>query len=80
MDDDMDGMPLLHSSPPHVLTSIASEEFSAAEHADKINEQKIINEEYKIWKKNAPFLYDLILSTALDWPTLTTQWFPDKQE
>ncbi|KAI5854315.1 WD40-repeat-containing domain protein [Tricharina praecox] len=39
---------------------------------------KIVNEEYKIWKKNAPFLYDLILSTALEWPTLTTQWFPDK--
>lgn len=54
--------------------------------------------EYKIWKKNAPFLYDLILrfvftvhrqappkqpltrySSALEWPTLTTQWFPDKQ-
>jgi histone-binding protein RBBP4 len=47
---------------------------------DAENEQKIINEEYKTWKKNAPFLYDMILSTALDWPTLTTQWFPDKQE
>ena len=47
---------------------------------DEVTEQKIINEEYKIWKKNAPFLYDLMLSTALDWPTLTTQWFPDKQE
>lgn len=48
--------------------------------ADAENEQKIINEEYKAWKKNAPFLYDMILSTALDWPTLTTQWFPDVQE
>lgn len=36
--------------------------------------------EYKTWKKNAPFLYDMILSTALEWPTLTTQWLPDKQE
>lgn len=43
-------------------------------------EEKIVNEEYKTWKKNAPFLYDLMLSTALDWPTLTTQWLPDKQE
>ncbi|MCJ1227723.1 Histone acetyltransferase type B subunit 2 [Toensbergia leucococca] len=42
-------------------------------------EEKIINEEYKTWKKNAPFLYDLMLSTALEWPTLTTQWLPDKQ-
>ena len=46
---------------------------------DEITEEKIINEEYKTWKKNAPFLYDLMLSTALDWPTLTTQWLPDKQ-
>ena len=43
-------------------------------------EEKIINEEYKTWKKNSPFLYDLMLSTALEWPTLTTQWLPDKQE
>ncbi|RDW95222.1 WD40 repeat-like protein [Coleophoma crateriformis] len=44
---------------------------------DEDMEQKIINEEYKTWKKNSPFLYDMILSTALEWPTLTTQWFPD---
>ncbi|KAL2054342.1 hypothetical protein ABVK25_005483 [Lepraria finkii] len=43
-------------------------------------EEKIINEEYKTWKKNAPFLYDMMLSNALEWPTLTTQWLPDKQE
>lgn len=43
-------------------------------------QEKIINEEYKTWKKNAPFLYDLMLSEALSWPTLTVQWLPDKQE
>lgn len=41
---------------------------------------KEIYTEYKTWKKNAPFLYDMMLSTALEWPTLTTQWLPDKQE
>jgi hypothetical protein len=50
------------------------------EEDDEETENKIINEEYKTWKKNAPFLYDMILSTALDWPTLTTQWFPDNKE
>ncbi|KAF8442605.1 WD40-repeat-containing domain protein [Terfezia claveryi] len=45
---------------------------------EQIIAEKIINEEYKAWKKNAPFLYDLILSSALEWPTLTTEWFPDK--
>ncbi|KAL2172550.1 hypothetical protein VTG60DRAFT_5304 [Thermothelomyces hinnuleus] len=43
-------------------------------------EQRLINEEYKTWKKNSPFLYDMILSTALEWPTLTTQWFPDVKD
>ncbi|KAF2801588.1 WD40 repeat-like protein [Mytilinidion resinicola] len=42
-------------------------------------EGKIINEEYKIWKKNSVFLYDLLYGRALEWPTLTTQWLPDKR-
>jgi len=54
--------------------SVADEEQVAAEEANKI-----INEEYKVWKKNAPFLYDVVVTHALDWPTLTCQWFPDKE-
>jgi histone-binding protein RBBP4 len=27
----------------------------------------------------SPFLYDLVVTHALEWPTLTTQWFPDKE-
>jgi len=61
---------------------------------DEQLQEKIINEEfvlpilgksptdtsrYKTWKKNSPFLYDLLLSTALEWPTLTIQWLPDVQ-
>lgn len=42
-------------------------------------EHKLINEEYKIWKKNSPFLYDMLYGRALEWPTLTTQWLPDKK-
>jgi len=42
-------------------------------------EEKIINEEYKIWKKNTPFLYDLVVTHALEWPSLTVQWFPDRK-
>jgi len=42
-------------------------------------EEKVINEEYKIWKKNAPFLYDLVMTHALEWPSLTVQWFPDRR-
>ncbi|KAI0660577.1 histone acetyltransferase type B subunit 2 [Cubamyces menziesii] len=42
-------------------------------------ENKLINEEYKTWKKNAPYLYDVVITHALDWPSLTCQWFPDKE-
>jgi histone-binding protein RBBP4 len=36
-----------------------------------------LNEEYKIWKKNTPFLYDLVMTHALEWPSLTVQWLPE---
>uniref|UniRef100_A0A673T3Y0 Histone-binding protein RBBP4-like N-terminal domain-containing protein n=1 Tax=Suricata suricatta TaxID=37032 RepID=A0A673T3Y0_SURSU len=37
-------------------------------------EERVINEEYKIWKKNTPFLYHLVMTHALEWPSLTAQW------
>lgn len=43
-------------------------------------EERLINEEYKIWKKNTPFLYDLVITHALEWPSLTVEWLPDRQE
>jgi histone-binding protein RBBP4 len=46
---------------------------------EQIQEEKLINEEYKIWKKNSPFLYDLVITHALEWPTLTCQYFPDSE-
>jgi histone-binding protein RBBP4 len=44
---------------------------------DDAMEERVINEEYKIWKKNTPFLYDLVMTHALEWPSLTAQWLPD---
>lgn len=49
----------------------------AAESFDDAVEERVINEEYKIWKKNTPFLYDLVMTHALEWPSLTAQWLPD---
>jgi hypothetical protein len=49
--------------------------FNLGEFEDNI-EEKTINEEYKICKKNAPFLYNLVITHALEWPSLTTQWLP----
>lgn len=41
------------------------------------DESPPLNEDYRIWKKNAPFLYDCVLTHALEWPSLTVQWLPD---
>ena len=32
---------------------------------------------YRIWKKNAPYLYDYLSTNSLLWPSLTVQFFPD---
>jgi hypothetical protein len=46
---------------------------------DAAMQEKLINEEYKIWKKNTPFLYDLVMTHALEWPSLSVQWLPNSQ-
>lgn len=51
--------------------------FAGADTFDDAVEERVINEEYKIWKKNTPFLYDLVMTHALEWPSLTAQWLPD---
>jgi hypothetical protein len=33
-----------------------------------------------IRKKNAPYLYDVVVTHVLKWPSLTCQWFPDRHE
>lgn len=35
-------------------------------------------EQHRIWRRNAPFLYDVILVYTSEWPSLTVQWLPDK--
>jgi len=49
------------------------------EYNEEIENQQI-NEEYKLWKKNAPFLYDLVITHVLEWPSLTCQWLPVKEK
>lgn len=52
---------------------------------DKIDDEKVndeeeqkLYEEFKVWKKNTPFLYDLVVSRALEWPSLTVEWIPGR--
>lgn len=37
-----------------------------------------VEEEFSVWKKNTPFLYDLMISHPLEWPSLTLHWVPSK--
>ena len=46
------------------------------EQFDEAVEERVINEEYKIWKKNTPFLYDLVMTHALEWPRYIKIGFP----
>ncbi|CUM63050.1 uncharacterized protein PRCAT00000613001 [Priceomyces carsonii] len=39
--------------------------------------ESLNNEEFKIWKKTVPLLYDTIHTQALDFPSLSVQWLPD---
>ncbi|EEB08702.2 kinetochore protein Mis16 [Schizosaccharomyces japonicus yFS275] len=45
----------------------------------EVDLEKKIQEEYKLWKQNVPFLYDLVITEALEWPSLTVEWFPGSE-
>ncbi|KDP29661.1 hypothetical protein JCGZ_18823 [Jatropha curcas] len=47
---------------------------AAEEEQEQTPEQ--VEEEFSVWKKNTPFLYDLVISHPLEWPSLTVQWVP----
>lgn len=42
--------------------------------------ERLVSEEYKYWKRQTPFLYDLFISHAIEWPSLTVEWLPDRVE
>lgn len=44
---------------------------------DMSKEEWFHNEYYKIWKKNAMYLYDLLITHTLTWPSLTVEWVPE---
>lgn len=43
-------------------------------------DEQVIQDEYKLWKKNTPFLYDTVLTHCLTWPSLTCEWLPTKHD
>ena len=49
--------------------------FTDVQNEEEIDE--IINQEYKVWKYNSHYLYDSLLTMAVEWPSLTISWLPD---
>ncbi|KAJ1398054.1 histone-binding protein RBBP4 or subunit C of CAF1 complex-domain-containing protein, partial [Ochromonadaceae sp. CCMP2298] len=47
----------------------------AEEQPDQPDQQ--LEEDFLVWKKNSPFLYDLVQHHRLRWPSLTVQWLPE---
>ena len=46
---------------------------------EKENEKCIaMIEKFIMWKRNAPYLYDIMYSHSLLWPSLTVDWLPVK--
>ncbi|KAK4258484.1 hypothetical protein QN277_004927 [Acacia crassicarpa] len=39
-----------------------------------------VEEEFAVWKKNTPILYDLVVSHPLQWPSLTVHWVPSSPQ
>jgi hypothetical protein len=38
-----------------------------------------IENEYRIWRKNAPCLYNVVYTQQLSSPSLTAQWLPSSE-
>ncbi|KAL6452394.1 HAT2 Histone acetyltransferase type B subunit 2 [Candida maltosa Xu316] len=41
------------------------------------NIDETTQQNYRVWKKNVPFLYDYLSTNTLLWPSLSVQFFPD---
>jgi histone-binding protein RBBP4 len=50
-----------------------------AEEYETENEAEV-EEEFSVWKRNTPLLYDLFISHPLAWPSLTVQWLPSSPQ
>lgn len=58
-----------------------SDEMQSSNHEVKdILEARLIDAEYKVWKKNTPYLYDFVMTHSLEWPSLTCQWLPTTKD
>ncbi|PIN13167.1 hypothetical protein CDL12_14203 [Handroanthus impetiginosus] len=74
-------IPIQFSSSFRKPTKVSKERMEKDEYEvrGRFDEEQLINVEYNIWKNAAPLLYDLIVTHALDWPSLTLEWLPTRR-
>lgn len=48
--------------------------------AEEYEEGGEVEEEFSVWKKNTPLLYDFFISHPLQWPSLTVHWLPSSPQ
>lgn len=58
--------------------SVDVEEHSQTEDVSALDQS--IQDKYRTWKKNSPFLYDYISTYSVLWPSLNVQFFPDLEK
>ncbi|XP_055354410.1 histone-binding protein RBBP4-like [Paramacrobiotus metropolitanus] len=71
--------PEISTVPPATPSAVNPEAASSQSPVPKFTVDKRINEDYKLWKKNIPFLYDVCLMTATQFPSYTVDWVPESQ-
>ncbi|ORM39518.1 Histone acetyltransferase type B subunit 2 [Babesia sp. Xinjiang] len=70
--------PAPHHSVPQVNYSNHAESGRKDEqNTDTTKEQEEEYDNYYVWRRNAPFLYDTLLVHRLDWPSLVVDMVPD---
>lgn len=41
------------------------------------NPDDLLEQQYRIWRKNAPYLYNVVFTQELRSPSMTAQWLPN---
>ncbi|RYR22659.1 hypothetical protein Ahy_B03g067967 isoform A [Arachis hypogaea] len=68
---------LARASSAEVRESFGGKTERAAKAKEKMAEEEYdddVEEEFSVWKRNTPLLYDLVISHPLPWPSLTVHW------
>lgn len=41
--------------------------------------EDLVEQEYRIWRKNSPYLYNVVFTQELRSPSMTAEWLPQNE-